>query len=159
MNSVRMFANRPPRERRFILTGISVVVLLLLIQLAYTAHQQRERLRRQVPAMERQLAETRADADELKRIQAGATNRQKASGGELEKWLRLEAVQIGDMKVTLTGPRRASIKGEVDFERWTQWAARVHREQEIRIASADLKPGSQPGRVLLTADFAGADSQ
>lgn len=159
MSLASLFADRPPRERRFILAGFTLVVLALLAQLVYTAHQQSERLRRLVPAMESQLAETRAVADELKKLQAGPATRPWIGGDELEKWLRLEAARVGDLKVTLTGARRASVKGEVDFERWIEWVALIHREQGIRVASADLKPGGHPGRVLLTADVAGSDIQ
>lgn len=148
-----------PRERRLLLAAVAVITAALLLQLLWSAHQAREKLRRQVPLLRTQLAVMERQAADWQRLQRQPTPGALLAGDELEKFARASASALGNVSLHLTGERQLAIKGSIPFDQWIEWVAQLQGGQRLRLTRCELRPAGTPGRVEVDAEFDGSDAR
>lgn len=148
--------SRTPRERRGLGIMVGVVVVAMLAQLAWTAHGERQRLQRQLPALRGQAASIDAQAVELSRMRNESAPAAPAEGESLLASARAVAGVLGSSHdLRLIGPRQIEIRGTVAFDIWVSWLGDVHENLRLRVVRAEVSslPGS-PGLVRVEAELA-----
>lgn len=148
--------SRTPRERRGLGIMVGVVVVAMLVQLAWTAHGESQRLHRQLPALRGQAANIGAQAVELSHMRSGSAPAALAEGESLLTSARAVAGGLGpSLDLRLIGPRQIEIRGTVAFDTWSTWLGDVHENLRLRVVRADVSP--LPGRsgvVRVEAELA-----
>lgn len=157
----RFFGDRSAREKKAILWMLAIIGGALMLQLLWTAHQERHRLQRSLPALQRELASMRSQAQEWQALGQKAVP-QNLSGAALDALLRASIDTLnakgGSLTLRLNGARQATIQGQVAFEHWLEWAAQMHATQQLVITRADIVRKSAPsGWIQVDAELTGTE--
>lgn len=157
----RVLGNRSAREKKALLWMLGVVGGALILQLLWTAHQERHRLQHTLPVLQLELASMRIQAQEWQALGQKAVP-QNLSGAALDALLRAGIDTLnakgGALTLRLNGTRQATIQGQVAFDHWLEWIAQMQSTQQLVLIRADiLRKTAPPGWVHVDAELTGAE--
>lgn len=136
--------SRSPREQRLLLGGVFLLVAALWLNLLWTAHVQRPRLRLQVEQLERQQALATALA---RRIAAPP-----AEGKAVAAAPSAAPPALAGLSVQPVG-NRYRIAGNVAFDAWLAWLATVQRDAHLTLVSVRIRPGGAQGQAGVDGEL------
>jgi general secretion pathway protein M len=145
--------NLAPRERNLLAAGLLVLLpLLLYFYLWQPLSTDRARLTGRVEQLRGQLAQLRADSEEIKRLRAQAPIR---SAQTLEATAHLAASRflMNDKQITLSpqGNDRLTVTMEgVAFDTWVRWIGELN-VQGISLTACKVEALPVPGQVRVKA--------
>ncbi|MBP0591109.1 type II secretion system protein M [Paraburkholderia sp. LEh10] len=146
---------RTPRERG-ILTwgGVAVAVAVVWSVLWAPAQEGRARLRESIPALQRQLAQMTAQANEARSL-SGAAQGVAPTGGALKDAL---TSSLGDhglaaTQVQVIGNAVQIQLKNASFPAWTDWLDDARKQFKVQVAEAHVTALKQDGQVDLTASL------
>lgn len=147
---------RAPRERLFLAALAVFLILALLIDGLWHAHQARARLHQQVPQLRLQLATMQQQAADIRALQsqpidpplAEATLRQTAESLLLQAGLKLDAGQLQN-----AGTRQLRLQANLPFERWLDAVALLQRDTQLRLMQSRIETAGSAGQVRIEALF------
>ena len=151
------WAERQPRERRFLIALAVFVATALLIQGLLTASSERARLHKKIPQLRLQAETMQRQAGEIRQLQAqasiagataldGASLLAAASTAAKTGGLALAASQL-----QLEGPRQIRLRATLPFDRWLEWIAAVQRDSRLRLIRCQIESADSAGLVKIDA--------
>jgi type II secretory pathway component PulM len=151
------WAGRQPRERTFLIALATFVSAALLVQLLWTSHQARTRLKKQVPQLRQQVEILERKAADLQQLRAQRPNPAPMEGGGLLA-LAVASAQAAALpeaakQLRLEGPGRLRLRASLPFDRWLEWAAALQRDGRIRLVSCRIEAAETPGSARIDALF------
>jgi general secretion pathway protein M len=155
------WGERAPREKRLIAVGGVALALVVLYCVALDpALSGRAKLRADLPAMQRQLAQMTADADEAHRLAVFA-QRSAPSGNALKQALAASLVQRGLVatQLNLAGPSIQLQLKSAEFGTWVAWLDDVRRQFKIKVSEARVTALKDEGQVDVTATLQPANTK
>lgn len=157
----RVLGNRSAREKKALLWMLGVVGGALILQLLWTAHQERNRLQRTLSVLQLELANMRIQTQEWQ-VLGQKSVPQNLSGAALDAMLRASVDTLnakgGALTIRLNGPRQATIQGQVSFDHWLEWISQMQSTQQLVLIRADiLRKTAPPGWVQVDAELTGAE--
>ncbi len=159
LEQLRAFWNaRDAREQRALTLMFMVLFFAALTQLVWTAWHERERLRRQVPVRQLELAILQQQASLLAQSAPKAAASNNALAGQaLERALRQEISALpGKTSLRMLGPRHIELRGETAFDPFVIWLGKLQTDYGLRVTAAEFSRASDSadGRVTLTVELA-----
>jgi len=152
------WAERQPRERRFLLALGIFIIIALLLQGLWSAHSDRVRLRKRIPELRLQAETMQRQAGEIKQLQTqvkppAAT---AVEGPPLLAAANTAAKSLGlvGAVLQLEGARQIQLRATLPFDRWLEWVALVQKESRLRLIHAQVERGESPGTAKIEALFA-----
>jgi general secretion pathway protein M len=114
----------------------------------------RAHLRDTLPAMQRQLAQMNAQAEEARRLST-AVQGVAPTGGALKDALTASLTQHGlvPVQVELLGNAVQVQLKNASFAAWTAWVDDVRRQFKVQVAEAHINALKDDGQVDLTASL------
>jgi len=146
---------RTEREKTLLTWGGAAVGVALAWSVLWAPAQDgRTHLRATLPAMQRQLAQMTAQADEARRLSA-ATQGVTPTGGALKDALTTSLTDHGlaPLQVQLMGNAVQVELKNVSFPVWTSWVDDVRRQFKVQVAEAHVSALKDDGQVDLTASL------
>lgn len=151
------WAERQPRERRFLLVLVAFVAFALLVQGLWSAASERARLHKKIPQLRLQAETMQRQASEIRQLQAqataigaaameGASLLAAASTAAKTGGLGLAAAQL-----QLEGSRQVRLRATLPFDRWLDWIATVQRESRLRLIRCQIESTDGAGVVKIDA--------
>jgi type II secretory pathway component PulM len=153
----RAWAQRQPRERRFLIALAAFVGCALLIQGVWSARSASARLRKQIPQLSLQVGLMQRQASEIRQLQAQSKS---TSAALLEGNALLAAAntaaKVGNLSLAaselqLEGPRQLRLRATVPFDRWMEWTATVQLELRLRLVHCQIEGTGSAGMVKVDA--------
>lgn len=148
---------RSPRDRRV----ITVVVLVVALSFFYAylwmpMSEARSRLRAELPKLRGAAAEMTAEAAEAARLKAiPASAARAASADTINQSAARAGLKDELSEVTPLSPQRVQVAlNSVAFDRWVGWTRALAAESGLRIESAQITTGGEPGKVKVQAVLA-----
>ncbi|MGN6314999.1 type II secretion system protein GspM [Trinickia sp.] len=144
---------RTAREKMLLTWGgVAVGVAIAYSVLWAPAQQGRAHLRETLPAMQRQLAQMTAQADEARAL-APAAQGAAPTGGALRDALTASLTQAGvaTTQVRLTGEAVQIEAKNVSFPAWTMWLDDARKQFKVRVSEVHANALKADGQVDLTA--------
>lgn len=151
------WAERQPRERRFLVALAAFVCCALLIQGVWSARSETARLRKQVPQLRLQAETMQRQASEIRQLQAQAKS---AGATSLEGAALLAAAgtaaKVGDLNLAanqlqLEGARQIRLRATLPFDRWLDWTATVQADFRLRLIRCQVDSTDKSGLVKIDA--------
>jgi general secretion pathway protein M len=146
---------RTEREKTLILWGGVVLGVLIAWSVLWTPAQDgRAHLRDTLPAMQRQLAQMNAQAEEARRLSTTAQG-VAPTGGALKDALTASLTQHGivPVQVQLLGNAVQIQLKNASFPAWTSWVDDVRRQFKVQVSEAHVNALKDDGQVDLTASL------
>lgn len=132
---------RNPRERLSLGLMTGTLILALIAQLLWSAHEESRRLRRQIDSLRIQLAVVNAQAAEIARLRNTPAPTPTTEGEPLLAATQAAASVLGDrLELRLAGVRQIEVKGVVAFDAWVEWLAAMHETWRLRVVRASVTP-------------------
>ncbi|SMB25912.1 putative General secretion pathway M protein [Sterolibacterium denitrificans] len=147
---------RAPRERLFLAALAVFLVLALLINGLWHAHQARAHLRQQLPQLRLQLAAMQQQAADIRALQSQPVNPPlgAASLQQTAETLLLQAgLKLGAGQLQTAGARQLRLQAELPFERWLDALALLQRDARLRLVQSRVEATGSPGQVRIDALF------
>ena len=151
------WAERQPRERRFLLGLALFVALAVIAQGLWSAHGERGRLRKKIPELRQQADAMQRQAGEMRQLQAQA----KAPAATVLEGAPLLAAALSAAKASglsaaaaqlrLEGPRQIRLRAALPFDRWLEWLATLQRDVRLRLIHCQVDSGKGAGMVQIDA--------
>lgn len=144
---------RTAREKMLLTWGgVAVGVVIAYSVLWAPAQQGRAHLRETLPAMQRQLAQMTAQADEARAL-APAAQGAAPTGGALRDALSASLTQAGvaTTQVRLTGEAVQIEAKNVSFPAWTMWLDDARKQFKVHVTEVRANALKADGQVDLTA--------
>ena len=136
-----------PRERRAILLGIGILVLLLLVVGVVQAERSRTQLAAELPSLRASVAALERDAEEVKRLRALPARAAAAPGSPLAS-LATNAGGVAGAQIVVLDDRRVRLTGgDVAFTALLEWIEAARASHGMRVESAKLEALAAAGRV------------
>jgi general secretion pathway protein M len=149
------WAARTTREKTLLTWGGTLLGIILAYSLLWAPAQQgRADLRERLPAMQRQLAQMTADADEA-RVLAPAAQGVAPTGNALKEALTASLTQNGfaGAQVQRAGDvMRIELKN-ASFPAWTMWLDDARRQFKVQVSEVHATALKADGQVDLTASL------
>jgi general secretion pathway protein M len=146
---------RSEREKTLLLWGGAAVALVIAWSILWApALDGRAHLRDTLPAMQRQLAQMTAQADEARSLSSAAQG-VAPTGGALKDALTASLTEHGlvPLQVQLMGNAVQVQLKNASFPAWTTWVDDVRKQFKVQIAEAHITALKQDGQVDLTASL------
>ena len=146
---------RTEREKTILLWGGAVLAVVIAWSVLWAPAQDgRAHLRDTLPAMQRQLAQMNAQADEARRLSAAAQG-VAPTGGALKDALTVSLTDHGivPLQVQLLGNAVQIQLKNASFPAWTSWVDDVRRQFKVQVAEAHVTALKDDGQVDLTASL------
>ena len=148
---------RAPRERLFLLALALFVLLALLANGLWHAHQARQQLQQQLPQLRLQLATMQQQAADIRSLQsqpikpplADAALRQTA-----ELLLQQAGLPLNSVQLQTAGSQQLRLQAHLPFAGWLEAVALLQREARLQLLQARMEATAQPGEVQVDALFA-----
>ena len=149
------WAERQPRERRFLLAlGIFIVVALVL-QGLWSAQSDRVRLRKKLPELRLQADAMQRQAGEIRQLQTQA----KPPGAAIVEGTALLAATntaaknlgLAGAQLQLEGNRQIRLRATLPFDRWLEWLALVQKDSRLRLVHCQVERAENPGMAKIDA--------
>ena len=144
---------RTAREKMLLTWGgVAVGVVIAYSVLWAPAQHGRAHLRETLPAMQRQLAQMTAQADEARAL-APAAQGAAPTGGALRDALSASLTQAGvaTTQVRLTGEAVQIEAKNVSFPAWTMWLDDARKQFKVHVTEVHANALKADGQVDLTA--------
>ncbi|GLU35855.1 type II secretion system protein M [Trinickia caryophylli] len=146
---------RTPREKVLLTWGGAIVGAVIVYSMLWAPAQQgRAELRETLPAMQRQLAQMTAEADEARSLAAAAQGA-APTGNALKEALLASLTQDGFAapQVQLTGDAvRIDLKN-ASFPAWTMWLDDARRQFKVQVSEAHATALKADGQVDVSASL------
>ena len=137
---------RTEREKTLLLWGGAALGVVIAWSILWAPAQDgRAHLRETLPAMQRQLAQMTAQADEARRLSAAAQG-VTPTGGALKDALSASLTEHGLAAV------QVQLKN-ASFPAWTVWVDDVRRQFKVQVSEAHVTALKTDGQVDLTASL------
>jgi len=153
--------DRTEREKQLLTWGGAVLALVIGWSVLWApASDGRAQLRESLPALQRQLAQMTAEADEARTLSGSAAS--VAPGGlALKNALvsSLAAHGLTGAQVQLIGATEQVQLKNVSFADWTAWLNDVRRQYKVEVVEAHVSALKADGQVDLSASLQSAASQ
>lgn len=146
---------RSEREKMLLSWGGAAVGVALAWSVLWAPAQHgRAHLRATLPAMQRQLAQMTAQAEEARRLSAAAQG-VTPTGGALKDALTTSLTDHGlaPLQVQLMGNAVQLQLKNVSFPAWMRWVDDVRRQFKVQVAEAHVSALKDDGQVDLTASL------
>jgi general secretion pathway protein M len=146
---------RSEREKTLLLWGgVALAVVIAWSILLGPALDGRAHLRETLPAMQRQLAQMTAQADEARSL-SSAVQGVTPTGGALKDALTASLTEHGlvPLQVQLMGNAVQVQLKNASFPAWTTWVDDVRKQFKVQIAEAHITALKDDGQVDLTASL------
>ena len=143
---------RTAREKLLLTWGAVVLALVVAYSVLWAPAQQgRAHLRRSLPAMQRQIAQMTAQADEA-RVLAPAAQGVVPTGGALRDALSASLTQAGlaTTQVRLAGDAVQIDAKNAAFPAWTMWLDGARKQFKVRVVELHATALKEDGQVDLT---------
>jgi general secretion pathway protein M len=147
------WGERSSREKKMISIGGAVLALVVLYSIALDpALTGRAKLREELPAMQRRLAQMTAEANEahsLSAIAQGVT----PTGNALKDALAASLAQRGlaATQVNVAGPNIQLQLKKVEFGAWIAWLDDARRQFKVKVSEAHVSALKDDGQVDINA--------
>lgn len=152
------WAERQPRERRFLVVLGIFLATALLLQGLWSAQSDRMRLRKRIPELRLQVETMQRQAGEIRQLQAQVKLPAAAvvEGAPLLAAANTAAKSLGlaGAQLQLEGMRQIRLRATLPFDRWLEWVALVQKESRLRLIHAQVDRGENPGTAKIDALFA-----
>jgi general secretion pathway protein M len=149
------WAVRTAREKTMLIWGAVVLALVIAYSVLWAPAQQgRAELRASLPAMQRELAQMTAEADEARAL-APAAQGATPTGMALKDALSASLTQAGFVspQVQLAGEAvRIDLKN-ASFPAWVMWLDDARRQFKVQVVEAHAAALKVDGQVDLTASL------
>ncbi|MGN6667639.1 MAG: type II secretion system protein GspM [Trinickia sp.] len=146
---------RTAREKMLLTWGgVALAVVIAYSVLWAPAQQGREQLRQTLPAMQHQIAQMTAQADEARAL-APAAQGVAPTGGALRDALSASLTQTGltTTQVRLTGEAVQIDAKNASFPAWTMWLNDARKQFKVRIVELHANALKEDGQVDLTVSL------
>jgi general secretion pathway protein M len=146
---------RTEREKTLLLWGGAVLGVVIAWSILWAPAQDgRAHLRDTLPAMQRQLAQMNAQADEARRLSAAAQG-VAPTGGALKDALTASLTDHGivPVQVQLLGNAVQIQLKNASFPVWTTWVDDARHQFKVQVAEAHATALKDDGQVDLTASL------
>ncbi len=151
---ILLWQSRAPRERQF-LTALGLFILIaLLAQGLWSAHQARTRLHRQIPQLQQQLDTLQQQSAAIRDLQRQPVQ-PPANAANL---LQTASTLAGNVGLTLApgqlqteGPRQLRLRATLPFDRWLEAVAAWQQNAQLRLIQLKISPENTPGQVTIDA--------
>jgi general secretion pathway protein M len=150
-----LWDGRTEREKTLLAWGGAALGLAIAWSVLWAPAQAgRAQLRETLPALQRQLAQMTAQANEAHRLSTAAQG-VTPTGGALKDALAasLSAKGITPQQVQLMGNAVQIQLKNVSFPVWTGWVDDARRQFKVQVAEAHVTALKDDGQVDLTASF------
>ena len=156
---IQFWRSRAPRERVVLAGGSALLALALGFAYGWLPMQRdTAQLRKALPQLRAQARQLQQDADEAKRLKGrparareggslAAVIEQRATAGGLRE--QIESITPQD-----AGRVRVALP-EVAFDAWIGWLGELQASHGVRVESARIDAGEEPGMVKVEAVLAG----
>ena len=144
---------RTAREKLLLTWGGLAIGLVIAYSILWAPAQQgRTHLRETLPAMQRQIAQMTAQADEARALTPAAQG-VAPTGGALRDALNTSLTQAGLVatQVRLTGDAVQIESKNASFPAWTMWLNDVRKQFKVRVIELHATALKADGQVDLTA--------
>jgi len=149
------WAERQPRERRFLVALAIFIIIALLLQGLWSANSDRSRLRKRIPELRLQVETMQRQAGEIRQLQAQVKPPPATvvEGAPLLAAANAAAKSVGltGAQLQLEGPRQIRLRATLPFDRWLEWLALVQRESRLRLIHAQVERDEAPGTAKIDA--------
>lgn len=151
------WAERQPRERRFLVALAAFVALALLIQGLWSASSERARLHKKIPQLRLQAETMQRQAGEIRQLQAqtnvtGATALEGASLlAAANTAAKTGGLGLAASQLQLEGARQVRLRAALPFDRWLEWIAAVQRDSRLRLIRCQIDSADGAGMVKIDA--------
>ncbi len=149
------WAERQPRERRFLVALAIFVAVALLLQTLWSAQSERVRLRKKIPELRLQLETMQRQAGEIRQLQTQVKAPAAAlvEGAPLLAAANAAAKNLGlaGAQFQLEGQRQIRLRATLPFDRWLEWVAQMQQESRLRLVHAQVEAGDKPGTAKIDA--------
>ncbi|SDF87962.1 type II secretion system protein GspM [Paraburkholderia phenazinium] len=146
---------RTEREKNLLTWGGAALGVVIAWSILWAPAQDgRAHLRDTLPAMQRQLAQMTAQAEEARRL-SGAAQGVAPTGGALKDALTASLTDHGltPLQVELIGNAVQVQLKNASFPVWTAWVDDVRRQFKVQVAEAHITALKDDGQVDLTASL------
>jgi general secretion pathway protein M len=147
------FGARAPREQR-LLVGAAIVFMAVLIYSALwePAFDGRAQIAANLPQLEIQLAEVRAEAEQVRRLRGAAAVRSPAGAGLRDALsASLLTAGVANAQWTVIGKGvQVDVKG-APFNAWMTWLDTVRRTAHVRVVNIHVTADAQLGHATVSA--------
>ena len=143
---------RTAREKMLLTWGgVALAIVIAYSVLWAPAQQGREHLREALPAMQHQIAQMTAQADEARAL-APAAQGVAPTGGALRDALSASLTQAGlvTTQVRLAGEAVQIDAKNASFPAWTMWLNDARKQFKVRIVELHANALKEDGQVDLT---------
>ena len=143
---------RTAREKLLLTWGAVVLALVVAYSVLWAPAQQgRAHLRQSLPAMQRQIAQMTAQADEARAL-APAAQGVVPTGGALRDALSASLAQAGlaTTQVRLAGDAVQIDAKNAAFPAWTMWLDGARKQFKVRVVELHATALKEDGQVDLT---------
>lgn len=150
-----LWDGRTQREKTLLMWGGLVAGLAIVYLLLWApAYDGRARLRESLPAMQRQLAQMTAQANEARSL-AGSAQGVTPTGGALKDALSKSLADNGMQaaQVQVIGAAVQIQMKNASFPLWTMWLDDVRKQFKVQVAEAHIQALKPDGQVDLTASL------
>ncbi|MCG1038097.1 MULTISPECIES: type II secretion system protein GspM [Mycetohabitans] len=155
------WGERTPREKKLITIGGAVLALVVLYSVALgPALSGRAKLRADLPAMQRCLAQMTADANEARSLAVQAQGR-APTGNALKEALAASLAQRGlaATQLNVAGPNVQLQLKNGQFGSWVAWLDDVRRQFKVKVSQAHVSALKDDGQVDVTATLQPANTK
>jgi general secretion pathway protein M len=155
------WGERSPREKKLISIGSAVLALVVLYSVALDpALTGRAKLRDELPAMQRRLAQMTAEANEARSLSSAAQG-SAPTGNALKDALAASLAQRGlaATQLNVAGPNVQLQLKNVEFGTWVAWLDDVRRQFKVKVAEAHVSALKEDGQVDVTATLQPANTK
>lgn len=148
-----------PRERLALRSLALILALAMLGQLLWTAHERSQRLRRQLPVLEQQLALMRQGQAQWQELENNpAPPLPSLAEPRVQQAILASTGELGgEARLQWEGGGLLRLQGQVPFDSWLQWLGRMQQEFGLRPTELHLQPRG-PGRVQVDALLRGPEA-
>ncbi|WP_116135756.1 type II secretion system protein GspM [Trinickia diaoshuihuensis] len=143
---------RTAREKMLLTWGGAAVAVVIAYSVLWSPAQQgRARLRDTLPAMQRQIAQMTAQADEARAL-APAAQGAAPTGGALRDALTASLTQasLATTQLRLTGDAVQIDAKNASFPAWTMWLDDARKQFKVRVIELHATALKDDGQVDLT---------
>jgi type II secretory pathway component PulM len=151
-----LWQSRAPRERLFLSTLALFIVIALLAQGLWSAHQARNRLHRQLPQLQQQLDTLQQQATALRALQSQPMQPPANTGNLLQTATTLASnagLVLTPGQLQAEGPHQLRLRATLPFDRWLDTVAALQQNAQLRLTQARISPEATPGQVNIDALF------
>ena len=151
---ILLWQSRTPRERRFLTAMGSFILIALLAQGLWSAHQARTRLHRQIPQLQQQLDTLQQQSAAIRDLQRQPVQPPANAANLLQTASTLAnnaGLALAPGQLQAEGPRQLRLRATLPFDRWLEAVAAWQQNAQLRLIQLKISPGNASGQVTIDA--------